>query len=54
MVKIQFFVAGWFALTHGKILMTEHDKHHTKVMVIAVILGLGIAMLIMEAVQAFS
>ena len=54
MVKLQFFVAGRITLTYGKILMTEHDKHHTKVMIVAVILGIGIAMLIMEAVQAFS
>ena len=34
--------------------MTEHDKTHTKVMIVAVALGIGIAMLIMEAVQAFN
>ena len=54
MVKLQFFVASRLTLTHGEILMTEHDKHHTKVMIIAVALGMGIAMLIMEAVQAMS
>ena len=34
--------------------MTQHDKTHTITMIVAVALGLGIAMLIMEAVQAFS
>ena len=45
-------MAGWITLENS--IMTEHDKHHTKVMIIAVALGIGIAMLIMEAVQAFS
>ena len=52
MVKIQFFVADWITLENS--IMTEHDKHHTIVMIVAVVLGMGIAMLIMEAVQAFS
>ena len=34
--------------------MTQHDKHHAIIVTIAIALGMGIAMLIMEAVQAMS